>query len=81
MYHQRLTLAEARWDWRVVKAELDEMYCNKELYPLIDDVHENLCKRIAKSDRALKSTNNTTWTNRRELVTFIELMNQVMDGE
>lgn len=69
-YHEYLTYASTRWDWRVVKEELKSLYRdghNDEF----EQVERNLRKRQEKA---------ITQNNRHELIMFLKLMDEVRAG-
>jgi len=68
-YHQMLSYAAARWDWRVVKDELAHLLSVSHL--AFDRIEENLLVRQKKSNIA----------TRPELTTFLSLMDEVRVGK
>jgi hypothetical protein len=67
-YHRQLTFAAARWDWRIVKKELEHILSVSRMS--FDQIEENLLGRRNKSNI----------TNRPELDKFLNLLDEVRTG-
>lgn len=76
-YQQNLSVAAARWDWRIVDLELRGLL---KLRPQgFERIEKSLVARVGFSDKKTGSEN--TIVNRKELVTFVEIMRKVRTGE
>jgi hypothetical protein len=70
-YHRYLTYASGRWDWRVVKRELQVEYDKANMHGMLDEIQRNLSERMRKAP---------SMRNRPELLTFMEILEEVKLG-
>jgi hypothetical protein len=70
-YHRDLVQAAVRWDWSVVKKELQDLYDLGDMHSMFDEIEINLLQRAKAKDA----------TKRKELFTFLLLMKEVRAGE
>jgi len=70
-YHEFLTYASVRWDWRVVKQELQVEYDKGNMHGRFDEIYKSL------ESRSRKSLHMAT---RPELRTFLSLMDEVRNS-
>jgi hypothetical protein len=68
-YHRQLTFATQRWDWRIIKKELEWVYSVSRM--TFDEVENNLFWRMKKAQET---------ANRPELEVFLRLMDEVRSG-